>query len=60
MSDVEMLLVGTKVRQKLKEADLRLGGEVLDQLNAEVHRLVERAIERAVANGRRTVRPQDM
>lgn len=56
---LEMLLVGSKVRQEVKDKGCNVGGDSLDGLNAWVHWLIGQATTRAAANGRKTVRAHD-
>ena len=56
----EPLVVGSKVRALIRGKDAMMSGEFLDALNACVGCCVEKAIERAKANKRATVRPQDL
>jgi hypothetical protein len=58
-ADLEVLLVGSKVKAAIKEADCNTGGDALDGLNAWVHWLIGQATARAAANGRKTVRAHD-
>ncbi|MBE7451937.1 MAG: hypothetical protein HS111_24545 [Kofleriaceae bacterium] len=55
----EMLLIASKVRAAVKDADCNFAGDALDGLNAYVHWLVSQATARATANGRKTVRAHD-
>jgi hypothetical protein len=55
----EMLLVASKVRQMLKDADCNVAGDALVGLNFYVGWLVSQAAARAKANGRKTVRAHD-
>jgi histone H3/H4 len=55
----EMLLVSSKVRQMIKDADCNTAGDALDGLNGYVGWLVQQAASRAKANGRKTVRAHD-
>ena len=57
--EVEVLLVGSKVKAAIKEAGCNTGGDALDGLNAWVHWLIGQATARADANGRKTVRAHD-
>jgi hypothetical protein len=57
--ELEILLVGSKVKAAIKEADCNTGGDALDGLNAWVHWLIGQATARAGANGRKTVRAHD-
>jgi hypothetical protein len=55
----EMLLVASKVRQILKDADCNVAGDALTGLNGYVGWLVMQAAKRAKANNRKTVRAHD-
>lgn len=55
----EVLLVGSKVRQLIKDADCNTGGDAVEGLNQWVHFLIKQATARAQANGRKTVRKHD-
>jgi hypothetical protein len=55
----EMLLVSSKVRAILKDADCNTAGDALEGLNEWVYYLVTQAAGRAKANGRKTVRAHD-
>jgi histone H3/H4 len=56
----EMLVVGTKVKNYVKEKGLMSAAELLDALNESVYDLLDDAIERAQANGRKTVKGRDV
>ena len=64
--DREMLLVQSKVREAIKtkggagEEAVRTSEEFLTALNEHVHNTVAKAIERARANKRATLKPQDL
>jgi histone H3/H4 len=60
MADKEMLLVGTKVKGYIKDQDVMSSSDVLQELNERVHEMLDRAIERAQANGRKTVQGRDV
>lgn len=55
----EVLLVGSKVKATIKEANCNTGGDAIDGLNSWVHWLISQGTQRAVANGRKTVRAHD-
>lgn len=57
--ELEMLLVGSKTKDALKEHDVNIAGDALNGLNMWVHWLVGQAAKRAKANGRKTVRDYD-
>ena len=56
----EIVVVGSKVKEVIKEAGLRSDGELVQAVNDAVHDLLATAITRAKANGRSTVRPHDL
>jgi len=60
MADREMLLVGSKVKQFIKNQGLMTSGELLEALNGCIYCCLERACSRAKANGRKTVKGQDV
>lgn len=55
----EMLVVGSKVKNMLKEAGCNTGGDALEGLNNVLHWYVNQAATRADQNGRKTVRAHD-
>lgn len=55
----EVLLVGSKVRGLIKDADCNTAGDAIDGLNQWVYWLIAQATTRAKANGRKTVRAHD-
>lgn len=57
---VETLIVGSKVKGALREAGVNVGGGTLEALNEMLHWYIEQAAKRALANGRKTVRPHDV
>lgn len=56
----DMLVVRSKVRELAKKKKMNLGGDAAEALSKEVHRLVERAAERAKANRRTTIKGRDI
>ncbi len=60
MSGKEMLVVGTKVKNYVKGKGLMSSADVLDALNDTVYKLLDRAAQRAKANGRKTVQGRDV
>lgn len=56
----EIVVVGSKVKEVIKEAGLRSDGELVQAVSDKVHELLEAAIARAQANNRSTVRPHDL
>ncbi len=55
----EMLLVGSKVKAAIKEANCNTAGDALEGLNEWVYWLIQQATARASSNGRKTVRAHD-
>jgi len=55
-----MTVVASKVKQVVKAKGLRSDGNLVDALNVKVIAMIGRAADRAKADGRATVRPQDL
>lgn len=58
MSDV--LVVTSKVKAIAKAKDIRTGEEFIEKLSGEVQSMVEEAITKAVAAGRKTLKAEDL
>lgn len=56
----EIVVVGSKVKEVIKEAGLRSDGELVQAVSDKVHALLEAAITRCQGNNRSTVRPYDL
>ncbi len=56
----EIVVVGSKVKDVVRGAELRSDGELVQAVSDKVHEMLEAAIARAQANGRSTVRPHDL
>jgi len=56
---VQVILV-SRIKEVSHAANVRVSGDFLDAVNAAVVALVKKAVDRAKANGRHTVRPQDI
>ena len=56
---MEMLLVGSKTKEALKNHGVNVAGDALEGLNGVVHWYVDQAAQRAASNGRKTVRAHD-
>jgi hypothetical protein len=54
------LVVGSKVKEAIKSQGVRMAGDLLDALNGAVGGMLKAAVGRTKANGRGTVRPQDL
>lgn len=60
VEQMEMLLVGSKVKAALKAHDVNVGEGTLEALNGMIHWYVKQAALRTKANGRKTTRPHDV
>ena len=60
MSELESLVVASKVKSVIKEKGLQTSSDALDALNKRVLSILEEAVVRAQANKRSTVKPQDI
>jgi histone H3/H4 len=58
MSDI--LVVTSKVKAIAKARDIRTGEEFIQKLSSEVQSMVEEAITKAVADGRKTLKAEDL
>lgn len=56
----ETLVVGSKVKDFIKDAELRSDGDLIDALSAKVEEILKAAMNRCKENGRSTVRPCDL
>jgi histone H3/H4 len=56
----EMLIVGTKVKNYIKSKGVMSSQDVLEALNTTVYAALDKAVERAKANGRKTVQGKDV
>lgn len=54
------LVVGSKVKEMIKNSGVRMAGDLLNALNGAVAGHLKAAVGRAKANNRGTVRPQDL
>lgn len=58
--DAEVLIVASKLKQYVKDKyDLSTSANVMDALSREVRRLTDRAVEKAKAEGRKTLMDRD-
>lgn len=55
-----MLVVQSKVKELISKHEMNSSGDLADALSAVVEKKLARAVERAKANGRKTVRPEDL
>ena len=56
----EMLVVKSKIREYAKKKTMSFGGDAANALSKEVQTLLDKAIERAKSNGRKTVKARDV
>ena len=56
----EIVVVGSKVKEVVREAGLRSDGALVASVSEKVHELLHAAIARCTQNGRSTVRPHDL
>jgi hypothetical protein len=56
----EIVVVGSKIKEVIKEAGLRSDGELVQAVSDRVHELLNDAINRCKGNNRSTVRPYDL
>jgi len=55
-----VLIVGSKVKDVVRDAGLQSSGELVEAVSNKVYDLVEAACGRAKENGRKTVRAHDL
>lgn len=58
--EAAMLVVQSKVRDLIREKEMRTSDEFITALSEHVRQAVEKAISRAKENGRSTLRPADL
>ena len=58
--ELDMVLVQSKVRDVIREKDLRTSDDFITALHDHVHAALDRAIARCKENGRQTLRAQDV
>jgi histone H3/H4 len=56
----EILVVQSKVREMIKGKGCSTSADAIDALSNEITRLINRAVERTKANGRKTVKGSDI
>lgn len=54
------MVVQSKVREVAKKADVNMSGDFVDALSKKVEEIINQAIKRAKANGRKTIRSYDL
>jgi histone H3/H4 len=55
----EVLIVASKMKDAIRGHDCNVSSDVLEALNARVYAMIEDAVNRCKANGRKTVRGYD-
>lgn len=55
-----LLIVQSKVREAIRAREKRVSDEFINALSEHVHQTIDKAIARASANGRSTLRPEDI
>jgi len=56
----EVIIVGSKTKDIVKSLDCNTAGDFIEALSDRAHEMVHAAVERAKANGRKTVRATDL
>ncbi len=56
----EILIVGSKMKEVVKSHGFMSSGDLIEALSEKVHLILTEATARAKANGRATVRPNDL
>lgn len=59
-SSGESLVVASKIKALIGKSGLRSSGDLVEALSAHIEQKLKRAMERAKANGRQTIRPEDL
>ena len=55
-----LLIVQSKVRDEIRGKEKRVSDEFINALSEHVRKTIEKAVSRATANGRSTLRPEDI
>lgn len=56
----DSVIVQSRLREAIKNYDLRMDGDLPEALDEKVRELLRDAAERAQGNGRKTLRPYDL
>ena len=56
----EVLVVASKVREYIKEKDCNTSGEFITELSEALYCLIDKAVNRAQENGRKTIQAKDV
>ena len=57
---MDMLVVQSKVRDEVKKKKANMAGDFCEAMSRQVSDMVDAAVKRAKANGRKTVRAADL
>lgn len=60
MSDKDILIVSSKVKNYMKEKGVKSSGDLVEAVSKKVYDLLDAAVVRARENKRSTVRPYDL
>ena len=60
MSEQDILVVVSKVKDYVKSKGFMTSAEAVPALSEKVYELINKAIERTKENGRQTIKPQDL
>jgi histone H3/H4 len=58
--DTGLLIVQSKVREVIRQKEKRVSDEFIGALSEHVLHTIEKAVQRCTANGRSTLRPEDI
>lgn len=58
--ELESLLTVSRVKDAVKELEMRSGDEFITALNETVYKVIKASAERAKANGRQTLKAEDI
>jgi histone H3/H4 len=56
----DVLVVASKVKAYMHSKSMNTSAETIEHLSRQVYALLDAAVERTRANGRKTVKPQDI
>ncbi len=56
----EVLVVGSKVKNYMREKEVKTSGDLVEALSEKVYAMLDEAVTRAKENKRSTVRPCDL
>jgi len=60
MSEKELLVVVSKVKDYVKSKGFMTSADAVPALSEAVYKMIDKAIERTKENGRQTIKPQDV